>query len=153
LRLTWWPQSASEPATHRPSDDGLGDENGRFGRRLTFVFKRYFAEIIALFLPMFRPDRVTKQFSPGRNHFPLLAQISGNSRWLSLCQRNGGDAGTQTGDSQMRTISFILAFAFMLAGPSMAGSSENGMPGVGTFAYNGAPGVISAPQAMVVAAK
>jgi hypothetical protein len=53
----------------------------------------------------------------------------------------------------MRTISFILAFAFMLAGPSMAGSSENGMPGVGTFAYNGAPGVISAPQAMVVAAK
>ena len=26
-----------------------------------------------------------------RNHFPFLAQISGNSRWLSPCQRNGGD--------------------------------------------------------------
>jgi hypothetical protein len=34
----------------------------------------------------------------------------------------------------MRTISFILAFAFMLAGPSMAGSSDN-LPGVGTFSY------------------
>ena len=53
----------------------------------------------------------------------------------------------------MRTISFILAFAFILAGPSMAGSSENGLPGIGTFAYNGAPVAISAPQPMVVAAK
>ena len=39
----------------------------------------------------------------------------------------------------MRTLSFILAFAFVLAGPSMAGSSENMMPGIGTFAYNGSP--------------
>ena len=38
----------------------------------------------------------------------------------------------------MRTTSFILAFAFMLAGPSMAGSSTR-FPGVGTFAYNGSP--------------
>ena len=63
---------------------------------------------------------------------------------------NGGDAGTNTGDSQMRTISFILAFAFILAGPSMAGSSDNGLPGVGTFSYNGAPIATSAP--MLVAA-
>jgi hypothetical protein len=88
-----------------------------------------------------------------RNHFPLLAQISGNSRWLSLCQRNGGDAGTETGDSQMRTISFILAFAFILAGPSMAGSSDNGLPGIGTFSYNGSPATTPAPQPIVVAAK
>lgn len=53
----------------------------------------------------------------------------------------------------MRTISFILAFAFILAGPSMAGSSENGLPGIGTFAYNSAPVAISGPQPMVVAAK
>jgi len=79
-----------------------------------------------------------------------LAQISGNSRWLSLCQRNGGDAGTETGESQMRTVSFILAFAFILAGPSMAGSSENGRPGIGTFSYNGSPVTVSQP--MVVAA-
>jgi len=52
----------------------------------------------------------------------------------------------------MRTISFILAFAFILAGPSMAGSSENGLPGIGTFAYSGSPVTVSAPQPMLVAA-
>ena len=44
----------------------------------------------------------------------------------------------------MRTISFILALAFVLAGPSMAGSSDNGLPGIGTFSYNGSPVVTSA---------
>ena len=53
----------------------------------------------------------------------------------------------------MRTLSFILAFAFVLAGPSLAGSSDQGMPGIGTFAYNGSPIVTSAPQPMVVAAR
>ncbi len=52
----------------------------------------------------------------------------------------------------MRTLSFILAFAFVLAGLSTAGSSENTMPGIGTFAYNGAP-IAAAPQAIVVAAR
>ena len=37
----------------------------------------------------------------------------------------------------MRTTSFIVAFAFVMLGPSMAGSSDGGLPGVGTFAYNG----------------
>jgi hypothetical protein len=41
----------------------------------------------------------------------------------------------------MRTISFILGFAFILAGPSIAGSSEGSLPGVGTFAYSGSPAV------------
>ena len=62
-------------------------------------------------------------------------------------------AGTDTGDSQMRTISFILAFAFVLAGPSMAGSSGNGLPDIGTFSYNGSPVTTPAPQPMLVAAK
>ena len=53
----------------------------------------------------------------------------------------------------MRTISFILAFAFILAGPSMAGSSDQGLPGVGTFSYSGSPLANPAPQPMVVAAK
>ena len=53
----------------------------------------------------------------------------------------------------MRTLSFILAFAFVLAGPSMAGSLDNGLPGVGTFAYNGSPIAITAPQSLVVAAR
>jgi hypothetical protein len=52
----------------------------------------------------------------------------------------------------MRTLSFILAFAFVLAGPSMAGSSENMMPGVGTFAYNG-PSIAAPAQAIVLAAR
>ena len=52
----------------------------------------------------------------------------------------------------MRTLSFILAFAFILAGPSIAGSSDNGLPGIGTFSYNGAPVAIAAPQSIVVAA-
>jgi hypothetical protein len=60
-------------------------------------------------------------------------------------------AGTQTGDSQMRTLSFILAFAFMLVGPSVAGSLDGGLPGIGTFAYGGSPIAASAP--IVVAAR
>ena len=52
----------------------------------------------------------------------------------------------------MRTASFILAFALILAGPSMAGSSDQGLPGVGTFVYTGSP-VAAASQPMVVAAK
>jgi hypothetical protein len=52
----------------------------------------------------------------------------------------------------MRTLSFILAFAFVLAGPSVAGSSDTGLPGIGTFAYNGAP-MVPAPQAIVIAAR
>jgi hypothetical protein len=53
----------------------------------------------------------------------------------------------------MRTISFILAFGSMLAGPSMAGSSDQKLPGVGTFAYHGSPVAISAIQPVVVATK
>jgi hypothetical protein len=61
--------------------------------------------------------------------------------------------GTETGDSQMRTISFILAFAFILAGPSMAGSPDNSLPGVGTFSYNSSPVAIPTFQSILVAAK
>jgi hypothetical protein len=53
----------------------------------------------------------------------------------------------------MRTTSFILAFAFVLAGPSMAGSSDQNLPGVGTFSYQGSPVATSAIQPMIVAAK
>ena len=53
----------------------------------------------------------------------------------------------------MRTLSFMLAVAFVLAGPSMAGSLDSSLPGIGTFAYNGSPIVTSAPQALVVAAR
>jgi hypothetical protein len=39
----------------------------------------------------------------------------------------------------MRALSFILAFGFVLAGSTLAGSADSSLPGVGTFAYNGTP--------------
>jgi hypothetical protein len=53
----------------------------------------------------------------------------------------------------MRTASLILAFAFVLAGPSMTGSVTGNLPGIGTFAYNGSPVSASVPQAIVVATR
>jgi hypothetical protein len=89
-----------------------------------------------------------------RNHFPLLAETSGNSGWLSLRQQKRRAApALETGDSQMRTFSFLLAFAFVLAGPSMAGSTDGGLPGIGSFAYNGSPITASTPEAIIVAAR
>lgn len=43
----------------------------------------------------------------------------------------------------MRALSFILAFAFLLGGASIAGSADSGLPGIGTFAYSGFPIVAS----------
>jgi hypothetical protein len=51
----------------------------------------------------------------------------------------------------MRTVSFVLAFAFVIAGSSMAGSVGNGLPGVGTFSYSGSP--IAPSQTLVVAVR
>ncbi len=53
----------------------------------------------------------------------------------------------------MRTLSFILAFAFVLAGASAADHADSSLPGIGTFAYTGSPVVASVPPAMVVAAR
>lgn len=50
----------------------------------------------------------------------------------------------------MRSISFILAFAFVLIGPSLAGSSDHALPGVGTFSYNGSP-IATIAQVLVAA--
>lgn len=50
----------------------------------------------------------------------------------------------------MRTLSLILALAFVLASPSLAGSTDN-LPAAGAFAYNGTPAVNSAP--LVLAAR
>jgi hypothetical protein len=50
----------------------------------------------------------------------------------------------------MRTFSFILALAFILASPTLAGSSEAGLEGIGTFAYSGSP-VVTAPMTVVAA--
>jgi hypothetical protein len=52
----------------------------------------------------------------------------------------------------MRTLSFILTFAFVLAGPSIAGTSDGGVPGVGTFAYTGSA-IMAAGSTVVVATR
>ena len=51
----------------------------------------------------------------------------------------------------MRAASFVLAVAFVISASSMAGSTEGGVPGVGTFAYTGSPVAASAP--LVVASR
>jgi len=86
-----------------------------------------------------------------RNHFPLWRRHPETPHGYRSDNENGGQRRRKnTGDSQMRTLSFFLAFAFVLAGPSIAGSLAGGLPGVGTFAYNGSP---IAAQAIVVAAR
>jgi hypothetical protein len=37
----------------------------------------------------------------------------------------------------MRTISFIIAFSFALAGSSFSSTTDSSLPGVGSFTYNG----------------
>jgi hypothetical protein len=114
----------------------------------------YLAEIIELFERLFRPAAATKQFScPTKPFSAFRADIRKRRMVIDPTTKTAGSAGSKTGDSQMRTLSFILAFAFVLAGPSIAGSLEGSLPGIGTFAYNGSRIVTSAPQAIVVAAR
>src|SRR6266568_879136 len=47
---------------------------------------------------------------------------------------------------QMRVLSYIIALVFVLTGPSLAGSADRDMPGVGTFTYCGSPVVAIAPD-------
>jgi hypothetical protein len=56
-----------------------------------------------------------------------------------------------SGDGEMRTLSFILAFSFALAAPSLAGSEQGGLPGIGTFAYSGSPAATSVSGPIVAA--
>lgn len=53
----------------------------------------------------------------------------------------------------MRTLSFILAFGFVLAGSSVAGAPDGGLPGIGTFQYSGSPVTTASSQPIVVAAR
>jgi hypothetical protein len=50
----------------------------------------------------------------------------------------------------MRALSYIIAAVLVLTGPSLAGSADRDMPGVGTFTYCGTPIITPAPE-MVVA--
>jgi hypothetical protein len=59
----------------------------------------------------------------------------------------------ELGDKTMRALSLILAFAFVVAGSSFAGSPDGNLPGVGTFQYSGSPISTAATQSIVVAAR
>jgi hypothetical protein len=48
----------------------------------------------------------------------------------------------------MRPFSYVLAIILLLSGPSLAGSADHGLPGIGTFSYNGSPVVTSAQPVM-----
>jgi hypothetical protein len=85
---------------------------------------------------------VTKPFSP------CGADVRKQPLAIKLPNQAAAIAGF--GDRSMRTLSFILAFAFAIAGPTMAGSADD-LPAAGAFAYNGAPAANSAP--LVLAAR
>jgi hypothetical protein len=110
--------------------------------------------IIDIFRELFRRARATKQFSRGMKPICALAQTSGNSPWLTNRQRKRRAApASKTGDGQMRTLSFMLALVFVMAGALIAGSSDTSLPGIGTFAYSGSPVAASAPETIFVAAR
>jgi hypothetical protein len=48
----------------------------------------------------------------------------------------------------MRALSYIIALGLVLTGPSLAGSADGDLPGVGTFSYCGSPITTSAPKLM-----
>jgi hypothetical protein len=49
----------------------------------------------------------------------------------------------------MRVLSYIVAAVLVLTGPSLAGSADRDLPGVGTFIYCGTPIVTPAPDLVV----
>lgn len=81
------------------------------------------------------------------------AQGCGNIQRVSGLSTKPRATAAPTGDHPMRPLSLILAAAMVLAGSSMAGSSESGLPGVGTFAYAGSPVAPPAAQIVVLAAR
>jgi hypothetical protein len=91
--------------------------------------------------------------SPGHETiFSFSRRIPETRDGYQATNNSGGQRRTgKSGEKSMRTVSFILAFVFVIAGSSMAGSAESALPGVGTFSYNGTPVVPS--QTLIVAVR
>ena len=96
-----------------------------------------------------RADETIRQAT--KPFFAWRAELQKRLMVINPSIKTAGSAGYVPGDSTMRTVSLILAFAFVIAGSSMAGSAEGGVPGVGTFAYTGSP--IAASASLVVASR
>jgi hypothetical protein len=48
----------------------------------------------------------------------------------------------------MRAVSYMIAVILVLSGPSLAGSADGDLPGVGAFSYSGTPILASGPDVM-----
>jgi len=48
----------------------------------------------------------------------------------------------------MRALSYMIALVLLLSAPSLAGSADRDLPGVGTFTYCGFPILTPAPDIM-----
>jgi hypothetical protein len=86
--------------------------------------------------------------------FPDFGVDIRKRQWvINRTTKNGGKRRRPNRRQSMRTFSVILAFAFVLVAPSMAGSSDGSVPGIGAFSYNGSPIGTSAPQVVLVASR
>jgi hypothetical protein len=141
----------------------LADEAGRIGiglaprimaaarpvDRAIIQRQNHFTEIIEFSRPNVSSACCDETILPcDETIFPFRADIRKQPLVISY-QRNGAQRLSLNRRQPMRTISFILGFAFILAGPSIAGSSDGSLPGIGTFSYS-APASTVAPT--VVAA-
>jgi hypothetical protein len=108
----------------------------------------------SIFGQLFHRARADETILPGdETIFRFGADIRKPGVVTNLAMKRRAAPAAKPGDSQMQALSFILAFAFILAGPTLAGSSDSSLPGIGTFAYNGSPIAVPAPQTMIVAAR
>jgi hypothetical protein len=48
----------------------------------------------------------------------------------------------------MRALSYMIALVLVLTGPSLAGSADRDLPGIGTFTYCGSPLPAPSPEMM-----
>jgi hypothetical protein len=101
-------------------------------------------EIIGFFVALFRRGRSDETILIRHETiFPLWCRYPETGCGYQAARPNAVRQPA-SGDRSMRTFSFVLAFAFVLAGPTMAGSVDD-LPAAGTFAYNGGPAANSAP--------
>jgi hypothetical protein len=59
------------------------------------------------------------------------------------------DAVKDRRDCQMRSLSLVLALVFLLAGATLADTSDGALPGIGTFAYGGSRTLAAAPSVII----
>jgi hypothetical protein len=104
-------------------------------------------------LELFRRRRADETILPSTKPFSAFgAEFRKPAMVIKRPTNTGGQRRTgKSGEKSMRTVSFILAFVFVVAGSSMAGSVESGLPGVGTFSYNGTP--VAPSQTLIVAVR